>query len=55
MGDRFPGQDGHERPRTRLIKRKSEVDGGLVCGLKMDNGVVDWMGVLLKVEGNMEQ
>ena len=25
MGDRFPRQDGHERPRTRLIKEK---DGG---------------------------
>ena len=27
------------------------MDGGLVCGLKMDNGVVDWMGVPLKVKG----
>ena len=48
MGDRFPGQDGHERPRTRL--KNAEVDGGLVCGLKMDNGVV-WKLVGGTIEG----
>ena len=38
MGDNSPRQDGHERPRARLIKENVEVEVGLVCGLKMDEG-----------------
>ena len=38
-------------PQTRLIKKKTEVVGRLVLGLKMDGGVVlDWMEVPLKVK-----